>query len=127
MGKALGMDTLGDDLEKGVIDNLDEVDKGSSALGTSFGGVLGGLTTGVKRLGAAFMANPILFIAGIALAATKAFFGFKKEVTKTSYNTIKKHKKTILIIFSPFLTQHTVWIFYVNLIFFFDLLVCNYI
>ena len=37
--------------------------------------------------------------------------GFKKEVTKTSYNTIKKHKKTILIIFSPFLTQHTVWIF----------------
>ena len=37
--------------------------------------------------------------------------GFKKEVTKTSYNTIKKHKKTILIIFSPFLTQHTVWFF----------------
>jgi len=82
--KALGMDTLGDDLEKGVIDNLDEVDKGSSALGTSLGGVFGGLTTGVKRLGAAFMANPILFIAGIALAAAKAFFGFKKEVRDTA-------------------------------------------
>ena len=82
--KALGMDKLGDDLEKGVIDNLDKVDEDSTALGTSFGGVLGGLTTGVKRLGAAFMANPILFIAGIALAAAKAFFGFKKEVRDTA-------------------------------------------
>ena len=78
------MDKLGDDLEKGVIDNLDKAGEGSTALGTSFGGVLGGLTAGVKRLGAAFMANPILFIAGIALAAAKAFFSFKKEVRDTA-------------------------------------------
>jgi len=82
--KALGMDTLGDDLEKGVIDNLDEVDKGSSALGTSLGGMFSGLTAGLGRLKAAFMANPILFLAGIALAITQAFFAFKKEVRDTA-------------------------------------------
>ena len=82
--KALGIDKLGDDLEKGVIDNLDTVDKDSTALGTSFGGVLTGLTAGVKRLGAAFLANPMLFIAGIALAAAKAFYGFQKAVRDTA-------------------------------------------
>tara|TARA_R110000796_G_scaffold211460_2_gene327562 strand:+ start:448 stop:2052 length:1605 start_codon:yes stop_codon:yes gene_type:complete len=82
--KAFGIDKLGDDLEKGVIDNLDEVDKGSSALGTSMGGMFNGLTAGLSRLKAAFMANPILFLAGIALAITKAFFGFKKEVRDTA-------------------------------------------
>ena len=82
--KALGMDTLGNDLSKGVIDNLDEVDKGSSALGTSMGGMFNGLVAGLGRLKAAFMANPILFLAGIALAITQAIFGFRKEDRDTA-------------------------------------------
>jgi len=82
--KALGMDTLGNDLSKGVIDNLDEADKGSSALGTSMGGMFNGLVAGLGRLKAAFMANPILFLAGIALAITQAIFSFRKEVRDTA-------------------------------------------
>lgn len=84
ISKFLGLDTLGDDLEKNVVKSLDDVDEGSSTLTAGLGGVFNGLTAGLNRLKVAFLANPILMGAAAIIALVTAVMQFRKEARDTA-------------------------------------------
>ena len=80
ISSVLGLDKLGDDMEKGVLDNLKQVGKSGKKSGSMAGGAFAGLTTRVKALGAAIAANPILALGAVVLAITTAVFQFRKNI-----------------------------------------------
>ena len=84
ISKVLGLDTLGTEMEQGVLQNLKNVGKEGEKSGSMLSGVFTGLTTRVKTLGAAIAANPILFLAGAVLAAFTAIMQFRKGVRDTA-------------------------------------------
>ena len=80
ISSVLGLDKLGDDMEKGVLDNLKKVGTTGKKSGTMAGGAFAGLTARVKALGAALAANPILALGAVVLAITMAVFNFRKSI-----------------------------------------------
>lgn len=80
ISSVLGLDKLGDDMEKGVLDNLKKVGTTGEKSGTMAGGAFAGLTARVKALGAALAANPILALGAVVLAITMAVFNFRKSI-----------------------------------------------
>ena len=84
ISKFLGLDTLGDDLEKNVVKSLDDVEEGSTAFTAGLGGVFNGLTAGLNRLKVAFISNPILMGAAAIIAIVTAVMQFRKAARDTA-------------------------------------------
>jgi hypothetical protein len=84
ISKFLGFDTLGDDMSKGIIDSLDDIEEDSTSTGLALGGVFNGLTAGLNRLKVAFMTNPFLVSAAAILAIATAVMSFRKAARDTA-------------------------------------------